>query len=161
MQFRKMFKGAAGAPLAGIALWGLAMIAWACAASPAHADTVRFYADMSGASEIPPNDSNGKGHCDATLETDSNVLSWTCAYSGVSGPLTGAHFDGPVSYVGATTDEKAPIQAATAGSLASPFKGTAKIDAKQAYDLRLGLWYFDLHTKKYPGGEIRGPVVKK
>ena len=94
----------------------LAMTVWVCAASPVRADTIRFKADLTGGSEAPPNDSKGEGRCDATLETNSNVLSWACTYSGVSGPLTGAHFDGPVSYSGQTTDEKAPIQVGPAAT---------------------------------------------
>ena len=35
----------------------------------------------------------------------------------------------------------------------------AKIDDTQAKDLKVGRWYFNLHSKKFPEGEIRGRVV--
>jgi hypothetical protein len=161
MTLPKILQRGASAAMAGLGLSTLALTTWFWAASPARAETIRFKADLTGAGEFPPSDSKGTGHCDATLEADSNVLNWQCTYSGVSGPLIGAHFDGPVSYRGATSDGQAPIQVGTAGELTSPLKGTAKIDANQAHDLRQGLWYFDLHTKKFPAGEIRGPVVKQ
>ena len=79
---------------------------------------------------------------------------------GMSRPI-GAHFHGPVSYLGLTAEENAPIQVGTPGNLASPFHGVAKIDDTQAKDLKDGRWYFNLHTSKIPSGEIRGPVVRR
>jgi hypothetical protein len=129
--------------------------------SAAMADRLNFQADLTGGREVPPNDSTATGHIEATLDTSTNTLTWTGAYSGLSGAPIGAHFHGPVSYIGATSEENAPIQVGTPGNLASPFKGTATIDATQAQDLRTGRWYFNLHSPKFPGGEIRGPVVRK
>ncbi len=31
----------------------------------------------------------------------------------------------------------------------------------QAADLKAGKWYFNIHTEKNKGGEIRGQVMKK
>ena len=42
--------------------------------------------------------------------------------------MIAAHFHGPVSYLGLTPEENAPIQVGTPGDLASPFHGVAKID---------------------------------
>jgi len=147
-----------GAP-AGLAV--LAILAALAAGSTARADTVNFEADLTGGREVPSNDSAANGHVEATLDTASNTLTWTCTYSGLTGAPIGAHFHGPVSYIGATSEENAPIQVGTPGNLASPFKGSAAIDATQAQDLRIGRWYFNLHSPKFPGGEIRGPVVRK
>ena len=63
-------------------------------------------------------------------------------------PPIGAHFHGPVSYLGLTPEENAPIQVGTPGNLASPFHGVAKIDDTQAKDLKDGRWYFNLHSTK-------------
>jgi hypothetical protein len=125
------------------------------------ADVLSFRADLSGGREVPANDSTATGHVDAKLDTSTNTLTWTCVYSGLSTAPIGAHFHGPVSYVGATSEENAPIQVGTPGSLASPFSGRAAIDAAQAQDLKIGRWYFNLHSTKFPGGEIRGPVVRQ
>lgn len=141
---------------------GLAAVAvLALAGSAALADTLNFQADLTGGREVPSNNSPARGHVEATLDTSANTLTWTCVYSGLSAAPIGAHFHGPVSYVGATSEEDAPIQVGTPGSLASPFSGKATIDATQAQDLKIGRWYFNLHSTKFPAGEIRGPVVRK
>lgn len=141
-------------------LAALALAALLTANAAANADTLAFKADLTGRGEVPPNDSTGKGHCDATLDTKTLTLSWSCSYSGlIGGAPIGAHFHGPVSYSGLTSEENAPIQVGTPGNLASPFKGTSQIDPTQAHDLKIGRWYFNLHSTKFPAGELRGPMV--
>ena len=130
-------------------------------ATAARADILNFQADLTGGREVPSNDSKATGHVEATLDTSSNTLTWSVTYSGISGAPIGAHFHGPVSYIGATSEENAPIQVGTPGDLSSPFHGRATIDATQAEDLRKGRWYFNLHSQKFPAGEIHGPVVLK
>jgi len=142
-------------------LAALALAALIVGATAARADVLNFQADLTGGREVPSNDSPATGHVDATLDTSTNMLTWTCVYSRLSAAPIGAHFHGPVSYVGATSEENAPIQVGTPGNLASPFSGKAVIDATQAQDLKIGRWYFNLHSTKFPAGEIRGPVVRK
>jgi hypothetical protein len=136
-------------------------LAFAATGSSAFADILAFRAELSGRGEAPPNDSTATGHIEATLDTDTMKLTWTGTYSGLTGAPIGAHFHGPVSYIGMTSEENAPIQVGTPGSLSSPFKGTSTIDAVQYKDLKDGRWYFNLHSPKFPAGEIRGPVVRK
>ena len=124
------------------------------------AATVSFKAELNGAREVPPTQSKGTGSLRATLDTGSKTLTWTGSYSGLSGPVTGAHFHGPVSYVGLTSEQNAPIQVGTPGSLASPFKGSTTITGAQAKDLMDGRWYFNIHTPANKDGEIRGQIVR-
>ena len=91
------------------------------------------------------------------FDTDTNTLTWTVTYSGLSSPPIGAHFHGPVSYLGLTPEENAPIQVGTPGNLASPFHGVAKIDDTQAKDLKDGRWYFNLHSKISPPAKFADP----
>jgi hypothetical protein len=143
----------------------LTVIVFACAAlagsfSPALALVIPIQATLTGAGEVPPNNSSARGLMQGTFDTDTNTLNWTVSYSGVSTPVIGAHFHGPVSYLGLTPEENAPIQVGTPGSLFSPFRGVAQISIEQAKDLKDGRWYFNLHSKKFPDGELRGPVVR-
>jgi len=124
------------------------------------AATVSFKAELTGAGEVPPTQSKGTGSVRATFDTVSKTLAWTGSYSGLSGPATGAHFHGPVSYVGLTSEQNAPIQVVTPGSLASPFKGSTAITDAQAKDLMDGRWYFNIHTRANRDGEIRGHIVR-
>jgi len=152
-------KRKAGFDLRVVAL--IAIAALLAAGPAAFASTLTFKAELTGGREAPPNNSAGKGLVSATLDTDTKTLTWTCSYSGVTGAPIGAHFHGPVSYVGLTSEENAPIQVGTPGSLASPFKGSSTIDETQMKDLKDGRWYFNLHTPAFPAGEIRGPVVRQ
>ena len=138
------------------ALSGAAFAFLIASGSPALADTITFKADLKGASETPPNDSAGTGTVDATYDTDSKAFAWTITYSGLSGDAAAAHFHGP-----AAEGVKAPPVVPIKGDLASPIKGTATLTDAQAKDLEGGLWYFNVHSAKFPDGEIRGQVTKQ
>jgi len=122
---------------------------------------IPIQASLSGGGEVPANASPAKGLMTGVFDTDTGTLEWSVTYSGLSSAPIGAHFHGPVSYLGLTPEENAPIQVGTPGNLASPFHGVAKIDDAQAKDLKDGRWYFNLHSKTFPAGEIRGPVVHR
>jgi CHRD domain len=108
-------------------------------------------AALSAASEVPPNASSGSGA--ATITLDGTRLTWSISYSGLSGPVTGAHFHGPAA-AGSNSGVVLPF----AGSLGSPITGTQQLTLAQIAQLRAGLWYVNLHTAANPGGEIRGQV---
>jgi hypothetical protein len=139
----------------------LGLAALIATSSDAFALKIPIQANLSGGGEVPSNNSPAKGVMEGTFDTDTNTLTWTVTYSGLSSPPIGAHFHGPVSYLGLTPEENAPIQVGTPGNLASPFHGVAKIDDTQAKDLKDGRWYFNLHSKNFLAGEIRGPVVRR
>jgi hypothetical protein len=109
-------------------------------------------ATLGGAKEVPPNSSSGSGV--AAIKLDGDVLSWVITYSGMSGPVTNAHFHGPAA-AGANAGVIVPF----AGSLGSPIAGSQKLTAPQIAGLRSGLWYVNLHSAAFPGGEIRGQVT--
>jgi CHRD domain len=145
----------------GASVAAFALIALMASSPQALALKIPIQARLSGGGEVPANNSPAKGLMEGTFDTDTNMLTWTLTYSGLSSPAIGAHFHGPVSYLGLTPEENAPIQVGTPGSLLSPFHGVAKIDDTQAKDLKDGRWYFNLHSKNFPAGEIRGPVVRR
>ena len=124
-------------------------------AGAACAEIVHFTTKLDGASETPPKVTDGKGTAQVTLDTQTKALSWTVDYSGLSGPATMAHFHGP-----AAPGTAAGVTVPLTGDMASPIKGSATITDGQIGDLRGGLWYVNVHTAKYPGGEIRGQVLR-
>jgi len=139
----------------------LALVALIASCPQALALKIPIQAMLTGGGEVPSNNSPARGLMEGTFDTDTNTLEWTVTYSGLATAPIGAHFHGPVSYLGLTPEENAPIQVGTPGSLGSPFHGVAKIDETQAKDLKDGRWYFNLHSKQFPAGEIRGPVVRR
>ena len=125
------------------------------ASGAAFADTVALKADLQPSSEVPPKVSHGHGALNATFDTSSRTLNWNITYEGLSGPATAAHFHGP-----APVGQNAKVQVPIAKSdLASPIKGSATLNEQQATDLMGGQWYFNVHTKQNPSGEIRGQVL--
>lgn len=132
--------------LAGIA------VAVFLASSPGFAETLKFKADLRGSSEVPPNDSAGRGTANISFDTDTKKLTWTVNSSGLSGEATAAHFHGP-----AAASENAGPVVDVSNALAS---GSAEITEKHLADLQAGRWYLNIHTEKFPDGEIRGQVEK-
>ncbi|MDQ2861889.1 MAG: CHRD domain-containing protein [Pseudomonadota bacterium] len=119
------------------------------------AEVIHFTAKLDGASETPPRETKGTGTAQVTLDTTTRVLSWTVDYSGLTGAATMAHFHGP-----AAPGKAAAVTVPLSGDLANPIKGSAAITDGQIGDLRGGLWYINIHTAKYPPGEIRGQVLE-
>ena len=122
----------------------------------AHAATIHLKANLKASAEVPPKDSPGTGTLRATLNTETNELTYHIVFSGLTGPVTAAHFHGPAAE-GANAGPQIPIKMSP---ITSPINGKATLTADQAKDLLDGKWYFNLHTAANPGGEIRGQVLK-
>ena len=77
-------------------LAGIALIAGVSnGVSPAYAEKITLKADLKGTNEVPPNASPASGHAEATLDTDTKVLTYKVTYADLTGPALGAHFHGP------------------------------------------------------------------
>ena len=139
------------------ALAAAALTALLLSAAPGFAATQDYVADLSGAKEVPPNDSKGTGALNASYDTASKKFTYTVTYRGLTGAATAAHFHGPAA-AGANA---APVVPIPADKLASPIKGEATLTDAQAADLAAGKWYFNVHTAAHGPGEIRGQVEKK
>jgi hypothetical protein len=132
---------------------GVLAFAWAV---PAPAATDSFTVPLSGAQQVPPVQTSGSGSADLTYDPATRVVTWEITYSGLSGPVTMAHFHGP-----AAADKNAPvvIWLTKKGSPAtSPIKGEVTLTPDQAKQFMAGEWYVNVHTQQHPAGEIRGQV---
>ena len=135
------------------ALGPVAAALWLTAAVPLNATVIHFSAPLKGAEEVPPTDSKGTGNVEADFDTATNQFSYQVSYAGLTGPAVAAHFHGPAA-AGANGPPIITIKA-----LASPIKGSDKLTAAQAKELRAGKWYFNIHTAAHGPGEIRGQLV--
>ena len=116
------------------------------------AANAKYKADMKGSKEVPATGSAATGKANITYDDKSKKLSWVVTYSGLSGEPTAAHFHGPAApgkNAGPVVDISGDIK-----------KGSADLTDDQAADLKSGKWYLNIHTEKFPDGEIRGQVVK-
>jgi len=144
----------------GFCRYGIAVLltlGWV-SCGPAHAEMVILKAELSAPNETPPSQSKGTGSLTATYDTSSKVLSWKGNHSKLTGDATSAHFHGPAEagrYAGVA------IWISTKGMpLPSSFEGRATLTDAQAADMMAGRWYVNIHTTRYPGGEIRGQLER-
>ncbi len=121
----------------------------------AHAETVTFHATMDPKSEVPPKTTDGKGTAEATLDTNTKVLTYTVTFSGLSGPATMGHLHGP-----AAAGVNAGVMVPFAQPVTSPVHGTATLTDAQMSALMAGNMYANIHTSANPGGELRGQLTK-
>jgi len=133
--------------LLGIALW----------ASPSQAAPESFTVSLAGAQQVPAVQTDGTGTANLTYDPATHVVHWNITYSGLSGPVTMAHFHGP-----AAEGKNGPVKlwlAKKGSPTDSPIKGHATLTPAQAKEFEAGQWYVNLHTEAHPGGEIRGQVT--
>ena len=116
-----------------------------------------FKVPLTGAQSVPPIDTSGVGTADLTYDPTTRVVTWDINYSGLSSPVTMAHFHGPADagknapvVIWLTTQGKPPT---------NPIKGSATLTAEQAQQFSAGEWYVNVHTESHPAGEIRGQVI--
>ncbi len=121
------------------------------ATSAINAETIRYTADLTSAAQVPPADSEATGTAEITIDTQSGTVSWVIDTVDLSGDATAAHIHGP-----AITGENAPPEVDLSGSIPG---GSANISDGQIADIRDGKTYVNVHTEKYPGGEIRGQLA--
>lgn len=138
-----------GALLAGLIVFGACTTAQTTAGN-----TASLTSRLSGASEVPPTQSNAKGNLQATLDKNTRMLTWTLSVSGLSGPPTAAHFHGP-----AAAGENAGVAVPIAVSGQPTDNGAVTLTAAQMDDLLAGRWYVNVHTAANPNGEVRGQIM--
>lgn len=122
------------------------------AIAPASAEMLAFKADLKGASEVPPTDSAATGTAEVNVDTATKEMKWTIQFSGLTGDATAAHFHGPAA-VGENAGPAVDISGKTEN-------GYATLTDAQLADLQAGKLYINIHSAKFPDGEIRGQVVK-
>ncbi|MBV9858684.1 MAG: CHRD domain-containing protein [Alphaproteobacteria bacterium] len=122
---------------------------------PMQMGSVNLGGTLNGASEVPPTRSVGTGSASAVLTSQIRTLTYTVQYSGLTGPATAAHFHCPAD-PGANAGVAVPIN----GNLASPIQGSATLGDSQIQDFLNNKCYVNIHTQAYPGGEIRGQMMR-
>ncbi len=116
------------------------------------ADTVRFTATLSGQNEVPANTSTATGTFTGTYDTGSKVLSYEVTYQGLNPTMGHIHRGAPGKNGG--------VEIAFPNVANSPIKGQATLTQAKADSLMGGLYYVNLHSQAFPGGEIRGNISK-
>ena len=124
-----------------------------CFSTSANAAVINWTANLDGLQEVPPSGSSATGLGAGTLDTTSGLLSWDISWTGFT--ATGMHFHGPALSV---QNAGVQVDIGAISGLTSSSIGSTTITAPQVADLQTGLWYINIHSAMFPGGEIRGQV---
>lgn len=121
--------------------------------APAKASLINFSALINGAQANAGTGTGSLATGAATMWLDdlTNDFSWTINWSGLTN-LTAAHFHGA-----ATLFQNAGVQVHI-NIVGTTAIGNAVLTNAQVSDLRAGLWYINIHTTQFGGGEIRGQI---
>ena len=112
---------------------------------------VFFRADLSGKNENPANSSAGWGLGFATLNTTTNEFIFDETFGDLSAPQTAAHIH--TGAVGVNGPVIIPFL------LGSPIHVDIILTDVMESNLLAGMFYSNVHTTNFPGGEIRGQLV--
>jgi hypothetical protein len=116
-----------------------------------------FEASLGAAQEVPPAVSSGTGQAEVQYNENTGMLTWKVTYSNLTGPATAAHIHGPAA-VGQNAGVVVPF---TSNLDAQPIMGEKALTPAQYADLAAGLYYVNIHTARFPGGEIRGQLRRR
>ncbi|MGF6899457.1 CHRD domain-containing protein [Paraburkholderia sp. GAS348] len=133
-------------------------LALAGALSLAQAAPVSFDVPLTGAQQVPPVQTPGRGSANLTYDSSTRVVTWNISFSGLSSQATMAHFHGPAP-AGTNADVKIWLSQKGSMETTSPFSGQATLSPDNARMFEAGDMYINVHTKNNPNGEIRGQVV--
>jgi hypothetical protein len=127
---------------------------------------------LSGAQEVPANASAALGSMDVFYTRETRTLTYTVNWTGLTDSVLLMHIHGlaPTGYAAgvtqsivATSNSIFPQKTSGKFTFAKTGKlsGTLLVDgvAVKEVDLLNGLYYMNIHTNTYTGGEIRGQIV--
>lgn len=114
---------------------------------------------LSPAQEVPANNSTASGTADVTYNKESHMLAYKVNWSGLTGAATMAHIHGTAPK-GVNAGVKKDLSPVLAKSMSGSFSDSVMVDGSAIKEdsLMAGMYYFNIHTAKYPGGEIRGQI---
>jgi len=135
--------------------YALAVASLLAAASIAQAAT-GFQGILSGGNEVPTNPSAGTGVATVILNTAGDAFTYEVTYSGLTGTVTASHIhQAPAGTNGSVIFGFSPPLGTTSGSFSG---GPVAMTPTQAANLIAGLYYVNIHTTVYPGGELRAQL---
>ncbi len=114
------------------------------------------------AQEFPaiPNPSSASGTMDITYEKTTRLLTWKVTWTNLSDTITASHIHGTAK-AGASAGVKVGFDIPNKAALSGSYSGSTTVDGVfiKEDSLLMNFYYINIHTKKNPGGEIRGQIV--
>lgn len=118
------------------------------------AQTTWYSCHLNGERHVPPVATASTGWAVVKHEASTGALQVFCRHEAMSSPTIGAHL-----HAGASGQNGYVVIALTQTS-ADRWTGSCSLNTAQASALAQDSLYLDVHTTVFPGGEIRGQVVR-
>ncbi|MDX2221302.1 MAG: CHRD domain-containing protein [Rhodospirillaceae bacterium] len=134
----------------------LAVAMWLSAAQAAD-DDILFTAKLTPDEQSAPTYSPASGVAEVRLERETLKITWKVTYQDLTGPATVAGLYGPEN-VGANAGMVVDL---SPNGLKSPIEGSAVLSDGTFQYLITGRVYVNIHTAKYPDGELRGQLRRQ
>ena len=116
-----------------------------------------FNNTFSGLQEVPVNASLGKGAITGVYNPATNNILYSLNFSGLSAPTVAGHFHAP-ALPGVNAGVIYGYTGFPTGVLLGTYSNSHTITDLQETQLLGGLWYSNIHTSAFPGGEIRAQI---
>jgi hypothetical protein len=112
---------------------------------------------MTGAQEVPRNNSAGTANVTVILNRNTSAVTVTGSFMGLTSNATAAHIHGPAA-VGMSGPILFPLNvpSATSGSVS----GTAPMSTLQMNDMINGQTFVSIQSVNFPEGELRAQIVQ-
>lgn len=136
--------------------------------------------DLDGYQENPSISTTGRGTVDLRIDEEAQAIDFEVTYSGLEGTATVSHIhfarervNGPVVvfFCGGGGKGPCPPEGTVTGTItasdipdpATPAPGSAAANGLNTFEelvraIRAGATYANVHSSKWPGGEIRGQI---
>ncbi len=129
--------------------------------SPDENDTsgppISFYADLSADEQSAVTESPGIGRAEFVLERSTLNLTWKVTFQDTTSPATGVHIHGPQTPGG----EAGIVVDLAPDGMTEIVEGSTVLSEGNMIYLVQDRLYVNLHTTRYPAGELRGHIKKQ
>lgn len=136
-------------------LWAVAVCLLAGGAL-AQTNPMQLYADLTIDDQPAVINSKGSAHAEFRLNRETMEFSWEITFKDLTSPVTGVH----------THYQKPGVRGGIVHDLApkgitNPLKGSVIMSEGDLLYLGERHLYVDIHTQKYPDGELRGNIERR
>ena len=118
-----------------------------------------YTATLNGNQQVPSVSTSATGGGSVLLNQAENLITVNLNFVGLSSAANAAHIHGAATVgvnAGVLFDFSSGVIGATGGNIPEQ---TFAITPSQVADLKAGLYYFNIHTGSFGGGEIRGQIL--
>jgi hypothetical protein len=160
METRKTFWGKTRMMSLVVLFGALAFSVSSCDKDDDDDDNNRMYTisgNASGAQMVPSVSGTGSGTITGTYDPNTRIMTYTSAWTGLSGAPTSAGFyNGTTGVSGSAIGT--PWALGTGLNGTGSFSGSMTLTSEQADQLTAGNWYYSYGTATNSSGEVRGQI---